>query len=51
MQALARLQVRHNRIDDQTKRMLEEIALAGETPQWNRWAQQQLARIAGRSHM
>lgn len=42
MQALARLQLRHNRTDDQTTKMLNEIALAGESPQWRQWAQKQL---------
>lgn len=49
MQAMARLQLRHGRIDDQTKRMLQEIALAGETQHWREWAQMQLIRLEGTS--
>jgi Tfp pilus assembly protein PilF len=48
MQAMARLQVRHNRADDQTMRMLNEIALAGETDAWRAWAQGQLLRLDAR---
>jgi hypothetical protein len=39
MQAMTRLQLRHNRADDRTPAMLKEIAMAGDTPQWREWAQ------------
>lgn len=39
MQAMSRLQVKSNRLDDQTKAMLKEISLSGETDQWRSWAQ------------
>ena len=42
MEALARLQIRHDRTDDRTAGMLKEIALSGETEQWRQWAQQQM---------
>jgi len=45
MQALTRLQIRHNRTDDRTPGMLKEIALAGDTPQWRAWAQQQMVMM------
>jgi len=46
MQALARLQVRARKTDDRTTRMMREIALAGESPQWRDWARGQLAERA-----
>lgn len=46
MQALARMQLRQQHTDDRTPRMLREIALAGETPQWRQWAQWQLTKLA-----
>jgi Flp pilus assembly protein TadD len=49
MQALARLQVRHNRVDERTRNMLREIALSGETDEWRFWAQKQLIRLQGRA--
>lgn len=42
MQALARLQVRHNRADDRTDNFLREIALRGETEEWREWARRQM---------
>jgi Flp pilus assembly protein TadD len=51
MQAMARLQLRHNRADDQTKRILEEIALSGESAQWRQWAQKQLIRLESKSSL
>jgi Flp pilus assembly protein TadD len=45
MQAMTRLQVRHNRVDDQTKKMLTEISLSGESEQWRSWAQKQMIRL------
>jgi Tfp pilus assembly protein PilF len=44
MQAMTRLQLRHNRADDRTPEMLREIAFAGDTPQWREWAQWQLVQ-------
>lgn len=41
MQALARLQIRSGRTDDQTQQMLHEIGLAGETLEWRDWAKKQ----------
>lgn len=41
VQALARLQVRHNRTDDRTDEFLKEIALRGETDEWRQWAAKQ----------
>lgn len=45
MQAMARLQIRHKRADDQTTNMLNEIAIAGESSQWREWAQKQLVLL------
>ncbi len=42
IQALARIQLRHNRADDHTDDLLSEIALRGETDQWRTWARAQL---------
>ena len=44
MQAIARLQIRHQRTNDHTSDLLEEIALSGETAQWREWAQHQITR-------
>jgi tetratricopeptide (TPR) repeat protein len=49
MQAMSRLQLRHNRVDDRTPGMLKEIALAGETAQWREWAQYQLVKSSSAS--
>ena len=46
MQALTRLQLRTGRADDRTAKMLDEIALRGETPAWRDWAKFQRARMA-----
>jgi tetratricopeptide (TPR) repeat protein len=43
MQALVRLQLRTGRSDDRTPRMLEEVALRGESEQWRGWARVRLA--------
>lgn len=43
IQALARLQLRHNRTDDRTAGFLKEVALRGE-PQWQAWARRQMLR-------
>ena len=48
IQALARLQLRHDRVDERTPDFLEEIALRGETPEWRDWARQQMTRTPGR---
>ena len=42
IQALARLQLRYDRDNDQTDDLLSEIALRGETDQWRTWARTQL---------
>jgi Tfp pilus assembly protein PilF len=47
MQAMSRLQLRHNRADDRTPGMLKEIAMGGETQQWRDWAQWQLVKANG----
>lgn len=44
MQALARLQLRRSRADEETPDLLKEIALRGETDRWREWAKGQLAR-------
>jgi tetratricopeptide (TPR) repeat protein len=40
VQGLARLQRRAGRTDERTPRLLEEIALRGESEAWRRWARQ-----------
>lgn len=45
IQALARCQLRHNRVDSQTPALLGDIALRGD-PGWQMWARKQLARMA-----
>lgn len=42
-QALARLQLRHRRTDDRTRKLLEDIAMRGESEQWREWARHRLA--------
>jgi Flp pilus assembly protein TadD len=42
MQALCRLRVRTNQVDDRTLQYLRQIALEGENAQWRSWAQEQL---------
>lgn len=49
IQALARAQLRHNRPDAHTPRLLETIALEGTSPEWRQWAQEQQHRLAGRA--
>ncbi len=44
IQALCRCQLRHNRSDDRTGEMLNEIALRGETEEWREWARLQMTR-------
>lgn len=44
MQALARLQVRSDRRDESTGRLLAEIAMRGETPSWRDWARRQMMK-------
>ncbi len=44
LQAVARLQLRHNLTDEQTRGYLKEIALQGESAEWREWAQAQLMR-------
>ena len=41
MQGLARLQIRSGKRDEQTARLLSEVAMRGETRQWREWARQQ----------
>jgi len=43
MQALCRLRVRTNQVDDRTLQYLRQIALEGENAQWRSWAHEQLA--------
>lgn len=45
MQALARLQVRSGKQDAETPRMLKEVAIRGETPEWRDWARLQMVRV------
>jgi Tfp pilus assembly protein PilF len=42
IQALCRCQVRYGRADERTKRLLEQIALRGDTQVWREWARRQL---------
>ena len=44
IQAVARLQLRHNRDDDRTAEFLNKIALRGETDEWREWARLQMTR-------
>jgi Tfp pilus assembly protein PilF len=44
MQALTRIQVRANRTDAETQRMLAEISLRGENEEWKDWARLQMAK-------
>ncbi len=46
IEALARLQLRHNLADDRTRGFLEEIALRGETDEWREWARSQIIRLS-----
>ena len=45
IQALARAQLLHNRADDATAGMLQQIAMRGETEQWRSWARAQRLRL------
>ena len=47
MQALARLQLRHDLSDEHTRGYLEEIALRGQAAEWRNWARQQMLRSSG----
>ncbi len=42
-QALTRLQLRKNKPDEQTRPMLQAVAMQGESPSWRDWAQRMLA--------
>jgi len=42
-QALTRLQLRKNKPDEQTRPMLQAVAMQGESPSWRDWAQKMLA--------
>lgn len=46
MQALTRLQLRCGQRDDRTLRMLDEVALRGETQSWRDWARFQRVNLA-----
>jgi len=43
LQALTRLQVRYDRVDEKTRERLKIIALRGRKKSWRQWAQEQLA--------
>lgn len=42
MQAMTRLQLRHNRFDEQTAAILNEISLSGQSQEWREWARKQV---------
>jgi len=44
VQALTRLEVRTDRLTDETLRRLETISLEGETEQWRQWARERLTQ-------
>ena len=44
MQALSRLQVKAGKVDVDTPRMLREVAMRGETPEWRSWAILEMAK-------
>jgi Tfp pilus assembly protein PilF len=46
MQALARLQIRARKTNQQTTDMLREIALAGDNEHWRSWARERLASMS-----
>jgi Flp pilus assembly protein TadD len=46
LEAMALLQVRSGKTDEVTKKMLDEIALRGETDRWRTWALGQRRKIA-----
>lgn len=41
IQGLARLQIRSGRTDERTPRLLDEIAMRGESERWRQWARRQ----------
>src|SRR5262249_24667007 len=45
MQSLARLQIRSGRPDAQTSRLLDQIALRGETDEWKNWGRLQRIKL------
>jgi Tfp pilus assembly protein PilF len=45
LQAIARLTLRTGRASDRLPGMLEEIALRGESEEWQNWAREQLSRL------
>jgi tetratricopeptide (TPR) repeat protein len=45
IQAMARIQVRSGRIEDRTARLLDDIALRGESEEWRTWARAQRFRL------
>jgi hypothetical protein len=44
VQGLVRLQVRTNRRDAETRRLLGEVAMRGETRAWREWARVEMLR-------
>lgn len=42
LQALCRLQLRHDRADDETDERLAQVATRGETEEWRSWAQRHM---------
>ena len=48
IQALCRCQLRYRKTDDRTARMLDEIALRGESERWRRWAREQAIKLTAR---
>lgn len=48
MQALSRLQLRTGRTDDRTSRMLDVVAMRGETTAWREWARSQRTRLTSK---
>ena len=47
-QGLLRLQIRYDRLNGETVRMLEEIAIGGQTAEWREWAKRELALLRDR---
>lgn len=45
---LTRAQVRHDRTNERTAVMLEELVMRAPTPEWQRWAERQLLSITSR---
>jgi Flp pilus assembly protein TadD len=48
IQALARLQLRTGRADDRTPKLLDEIAMRGESEEWKNWARLRQTKDGGR---